>query len=106
MTALERFTQSAYNFMKYFRHQYPAPEARKEEHRDLQAAGPGVQQAQAAWRDGAHGAGQGDPDPAAQEPAGGHGWKRRGQLQEGEGGLLPGAGQPRRAAQAVPLPHR
>lgn len=46
MTAFERFTQSAYNFMKYFRHQYPEPERRKEEHRDLKASGSQIQQLQ------------------------------------------------------------
>lgn len=44
-------------------------------------AGPSVQQAHPAWGQRAHGAGEGDPDPAAQEPAGGN--ERHLQLQEG-----------------------
>lgn len=48
----------------------------------LQCAGAGVQQAHSSRRVRARGARQGDPDPPAQEPAGGSERRRHGQLQE------------------------
>lgn len=48
----------------------------------LQRAGAGVQQAHSSRRVRARGARQGDPDPPAQEPAGGSERRRHGQLQE------------------------
>lgn len=49
----------------------------------VQHAGTGVQQAHPAWRHRARGTSQGDPDPPAQEPAGGSERRRHDHLQDG-----------------------